>query len=119
MTAPECTDIVLHRARRVLEVRFADGITYEVPAELLRVCSPSAEVRGHHPSQAVLVTGKRNVGITSVEPVGNYALAVRFDDGHDSGLFSFEYLYDLGRNHKRHMDEYLARLKAAGASRDG
>ena len=118
MSVPDCTDVVLHRSRRVLEVRFGDGSAYELPAELLRVCSPSAEVRGHHPSQAVLVTGKRQVGIAAVEPVGNYALGVRFDDGHDSGLFSFDYLYDLGRHQRRHWDEYLARLKAAGASRD-
>jgi DUF971 family protein len=115
---PECTDIVLHRAQRVLEVRFADGSVFELPAELLRVCSPSAEVRGHSPSQAVLVTGKRAVGIEAVEPVGHYAVALRFDDAHASGLYSFEYLYDLGRNRERHWADYLRRLADAGASRD-
>lgn len=119
MPIPECTDLVLHRARRLLEVRYADGRAFELPAELLRVYSPSAEVRGHHPSQAVLVTGKRSVGIESLEPVGHYAVALRFDDGHATGIYSFEYLYDLGRNHDRYWADYLQRLEAAGGSRDG
>lgn len=118
MSAPACTDLVLHRARRVLELRFDDGEVYELPAELLRVYSPSAEVRGHAPSQAVLQVGKQAVAIESVEPVGHYAVALRFSDGHDTGLYSFDYLYDLARNQQARWDEYLARLAQAGASRD-
>jgi DUF971 family protein len=117
-TAPVPTEIKLHQKSRVMELTFADGERFELPYELLRVYSPSAEVRGHGPGQEVLQIGKRNVEIVAVEPVGNYAIQPRFSDGHDTGIYSWDYLYDLGANRDRMMQEYLARLAAAGASRD-
>jgi DUF971 family protein len=117
-TAPVPTEIKLHQKSRVMELTFADGQRFELPYELLRVYSPSAEVRGHGPGQEVLQVGKRNVEIVSVEPVGSYAIQPRFSDGHDTGIYSWDYLYGLGVNRDRMMHEYLARLDAAGASRD-
>jgi len=110
--------IVVHAVSRVLEVGFNDGNTFRLPFELMRVYSPSAEVRGHGPGQEVLQTGKREVGISAVEPVGNYAIKPVFTDGHDTGLYSWDYLHWLGSNQKKLWQDYLARLAKAGASRD-
>lgn len=101
------TNIVLHQSSRVLEVEFDDDSCFRLPCEFLRVHSPSAEVRGHGPGQGTLPTGKENVGLNAVEPVGNYAVKLCFDDGHDTGLYSWDYLYELGRNHDRLWEEYL------------
>ena len=117
-TTPLPTAVTLHQASRVLEMTFDDGSTFRLPCEYLRVYSPSAEVRGHGPGQEVLQSGKRDVGITTLETVGHYALRPSFSDGHDTGLFSWDYLYDLGARHQELWQEYLARLAAAGASRD-
>lgn len=117
-TTPLPTAVTLHQASRVLEMTFDDGSTFRLPCEYLRVYSPSAEVRGHGPGQEVLQSGKRDVGITTLEPVGHYALRPTFSDGHDTGLYSWDYLYDLGARHQELWQEYLARLDAAGASRD-
>jgi DUF971 family protein len=116
--APVPTEIKLHQKSRVMELTFADGQRFELPYELLRVFSPSAEVRGHGPGQEVLQTGKRAVEIVNLEPVGSYAVQPRFSDGHDTGIYSWDYLYELGTNRERRWSEYLARLGAAGASRD-
>lgn len=105
-----------HRKSRILEVEFGDR-TVELPAELLRVYSPSAEVRGHSAEQRRLQTGKKYVNITGIEPVGNYAIRLVFDDGHDSGLYGWEFLHDLGSNLERYWQDYLNDLKAANASR--
>ncbi len=110
--------ITLHRASRVLELGYADGSSFRLSAEYLRVHSPSAEVRGHGKGQAVLQTGKRNVGITALEPVGHYALKLVFDDGHDSGLYSWDYLRELCLDHEARWADYLAALELAGAHRD-
>lgn len=110
------TKITYHQRSKTLEVGFA-GITYQIPAELLRVFSPSAEVRGHGSGQRKLQTGKKHVAINAIEPVGNYAIRIVFDDGHDSGLFAWEFLEELGRDQDNFMAEYLAELKAANASR--
>ena len=115
---PQPTEIKLHQASRVLEIHFADGRAFRLPYELLRVYSPSAEVRGHGPGQEVLQTGKRDVTIATVEPVGHYALRPAFSDGHDSGIFSWEYLYELGVNQDALWQRYLDRLAKAGASRE-
>ena len=112
------TEITLHQQSRTLEIAFDDGARYKLPFEFLRVYSPSAEVRGHGPGQEVLQTGKRNVMITSVDPIGTYAIKLTFDDGHDSGLYSWEYLHDLGMHMDAMWNDYLERLKAANASRD-
>lgn len=117
-TTPTPTEIVLHAKSRVLELHFSDGARFNLPCELLRVYSPSAEVRGHGPGQEVLQTGKRNVGITAIEPVGNYALKLVFSDGHDTGLYSWDLLHDLGMHAEQLMANYLAQLAKAGASRD-
>jgi DUF971 family protein len=114
---PVPTEIKLHQRSRVLELSFSDGNRFSLPYELLRVYSPSAEVRGHGPGQEVLQTGKKDVDIVSVEPVGTYAIQPRFSDGHDTGLYSWEYLYDLGVQQEALWREYLERLVAAGASR--
>jgi DUF971 family protein len=116
--SPTPTQIVVHTRSRVLELAFSDGATYRLPFELLRVYSPSAEVRGHGPGQEVLQVGKRDVGVSAVEPVGHYAIQPHFDDGHSTGIFSWDYLYWLGANQARLWQEYLDRLKAVGASRD-
>ena len=111
------TDIVLHQASHVLEVAFADGRRYRLPCEYLRVESPSAEVQGHGPGQKVLVAGKRDVNIRAIEPIGNYAVLLRFDDGHESGLFSWKLLAQLGEEHGVRWPAYLAALDAAGLAR--
>ncbi|MFW6092946.1 MAG: gamma-butyrobetaine hydroxylase-like domain-containing protein [Pseudomonadota bacterium] len=108
--------VTYHRKSRLLEIAF-EHTTVELPAELLRVYSPSAEVRGHAPEERRLQTGKKYVGITGIEPVGNYAIRLTFDDGHDSGLYSWDYLEDLGTRQDAYWQEYLAELKAANASR--
>jgi len=115
---PHPAALTLHQASRVLEITYADGRTFRLPYELLRVYSPSAEVRGHGPGQETLQTGKRDVAITTVEPVGHYAIQPTFSDGHDSGIYSWEYLYDLGHRQDELWQRYLERLAQAGASRD-
>jgi DUF971 family protein len=115
---PHPTDIRLHQASRVLEIAFSDGASFRLPYEYLRVYSPSAEVRGHGPGQEMLQTGKRDVTITSVEPVGHYALRPRFSDGHDTGIYSWDYLYDLGTRQDELWRRYLERLTREGGSRD-
>src|SRR3954467_9303641 len=112
------TDVKLHQASRILELVFPNGRHFCLPYEFLRVYSPSAEVRGHGPGQETLQTGKREVEIRSVEPVGHYAIRPTFSDGHDTGIYSWDYLYDLGRRHDALWSDYLARLEQAGASRD-
>jgi len=114
MTAP--SKIVYHKRSKLLEVSFADS-SYEIPAELLRVYSPSAEVRGHGSGQRKLQTGKKHIGISAVEPVGNYAIRITFDDGHDSGLFAWDFLEELGRDQQRFFNEYVDEMKTANASR--
>ena len=111
-------EITLHRKSRVLEMRFPDGAHYRLPYEFLRVLSPSAEVRGHGPGQEVLQSGKRDVDITALEPVGSYAVQPTFSDGHATGIYSWEYLRYLGENQERLWSEYLAKLAAAGARRE-
>lgn len=118
MNAPTPTAIVFHRRSRELEVAYDDGENFRLPCEYLRVMSPSAEVQGHGPGQKTLQTGKRDVTIREVRPVGNYAVALHFDDGHDTGIYSWSTLYDLGRRRDRYWNEYLDALEAAGASRD-
>jgi len=115
---PRPTDIRLHRASRVLEVAFDTGERFELPCEFLRVHSPSAEVQGHGPGQKRLMTGKREVNIDAIEPVGNYAVKLVFDDGHDTGLYSWSTLHELGTRREPLWREYLEALEAAGASRD-
>ncbi len=115
---PIPTEVVLHQKSRMLEVAFDDGARFQLPFEFLRVMSPSAEVRGHGPGQETLQVGKRNVVLTDVEPVGSYALKLTFDDGHDSGLYTWEYLYELGSRQEELWQDYLIKLQAAGASRD-
>jgi DUF971 family protein len=112
------TDITLHRASHVLEVAFDGGETFRLPAEYLRVHSPSAEVQGHGPGQRVLVAGKRDVNIDAVEPVGNYAVLLRFSDGHATGLYSWSILHALGRDHARNWQAYLDALASNGLSRN-
>lgn len=116
--APQPTAVTVHQHSRVLELVFDDGATFRLPFELLRVMSPSAEVRGHGVGQAVLQVGKREVGLTDIQPVGHYALKPSFDDGHDSGLYTWDYLYDLGAHQAEHWVRYEADLAAAGASRE-
>ncbi len=115
---PAPTALTLHQASRVLEVGFDDGSVFRLPFELLRVYSPSAEVQGHGPGQEVLQTGKREVGIVDLQAVGHYAVQPRFSDGHDSGIFSWDYLYQLGRRQDELWRQYEARLAAAGVDRD-
>jgi len=110
-------DIKLHQQSRILEIEFDDGERFELSCEYLRVLSPSAEVRGHGPGQEVLQLGKENVNITNIEPVGHYAVRLIFDDGHDSGLYSWDLLHDLGRNKDRYFQKYLDDLAAAGHKR--
>src|SRR5258706_14180037 len=117
-TTPRPTEIKLHQASRVLEVTFDDGKQFRLPCEYLRAFSPSAEVRGHGPGQEVLQAGKRDVGVSSVEPVGVYAVKLTFTDGHDTGIFSWDYLYELGMKQDSNWKSYLARLEQAGKSRD-
>jgi DUF971 family protein len=115
---PRPTEIKLHQKSRVLEIEFADGKTFSLPCEFLRVYSPSAEVRGHGPGQEVLQTGKRNIEITAIEPVGTYAIQPRFSDGHDTGIYSWDLLYDYGLHHDEMWQHYLQRMEKAGASRE-
>jgi DUF971 family protein len=112
------TELILHARSRQLEIAFADGQRFRIAYELMRVCSPSAEVQGHGPGQEVLQTGKREVDIEAIEPVGHYAVKPRFSDGHDSGLFSWTYLSALGRDQDRLWAQYLQRLEQAGLDRD-
>jgi DUF971 family protein len=115
---PQPTEIRLHQKSRVLEVAFADGKRFSLPCELLRVYSPSAEVRGHGPGQEVLQVGKRNVAILRIEPVGSYAVQLYFSDGHDTGIYSWDLLYDYGLRQDEMWQHYLRCLEDAGASRD-
>jgi DUF971 family protein len=115
---PNPESITLHGASRVLEVGFADGSLFRLPFELMRIYSPSAEVQGHGPGQEVLQTGKREVDIVSLEPVGNYAVKPTFSDGHDTGIYSWEYLYFLGQQQAKLWQDYERRLQEAGADRD-
>ena len=115
---PVPTEIKLHQKSQRLEISFADGSTFSLPSEFLRVYSPSAEVRGHGPGQEVLQVGKKNVQITAVEPVGQYAIQLRFSDGHDTGIYSWDLLYDYGLKHDAMWQHYLQRLREAGAARE-
>ena len=118
MTAtPRPTEISLHQKSRVLEISFQDGAHFEFSYEFLRVHSPSAEVQGHGPGQGVLQLAKEDVMITKIEPVGSYAIQPYFDDGHDTGIYSWETLYDMGKNKDRYWQEYLRKLEAAGHKR--
>ena len=116
--SPLPTEIKLHQASRVLEIAFNDRRTFRLPYEYLRVYSPSAEVRGHGPGQEVLQVGKREIAIKEVEPVGHYAIRPSFSDGHDTGIYSWDYLYDLGDRQDELWGRYLDRMAAAGASRE-
>lgn len=115
---PHPVELTLHAKSRVLEIAFDDGARFRLPFELLRVLSPSAEVQGHGPGQETLQTGKREIGISALEPVGHYAVKPTFSDGHDSGLYSWDYLYRLGAEQEQRWTDYLARLQAAGLDRD-
>ena len=115
---PNPTDIAVRQKSRVLEIAFDDGSSFSIPFELMRVYSPSAEVKGHGPGQEVLQVGKREVGITGVEPVGNYAIKPLFDDGHASGIFTWDYLHKLGSEQASLWQQYLDRLHAAGFDGD-
>ena len=117
-TAATPTEIKLHQKSRVLEIAYADGKSFSLPCEFLRVYSPSAEVRGHGPGQEVLQTGKKDVAITRIEPVGTYAVQLFFSDGHSTGIYSWDLLYDYGLSHDEMWSRYLSRLDEAGASRD-
>src|SRR5436309_14283128 len=111
-------EIKLHQKSRLMEIAFSDGRGFRLPYELLRVYSPSAEVRGHGPGQEVLQSGKREVGIVDIEPIGLYAIRPRFSDGHDTGIYSWDYLYHLGEEQDTLWQRYLDRLAEAGASRE-
>lgn len=117
-TTPTPQDLTVHSQSRVLEVSFSDGAQFRIPFELMRVYSPSAEVQGHGPGQEVLQTGKREVELNALDPVGNYAVQPRFSDGHDSGIFSWDYLYFLGSQQDKLWADYTQRLSKAGAHRD-
>lgn len=116
-SSPRPTDIKLHQKSRLLEITFDDGNTYKLPCEYLRVYSPSAEVRGHGPGQEVLQLGKEAVNVTAIEPVGTYAIALQFDDGHNTGIYSWDYLRALGREQDDNWKRYLERLETAGHKR--
>jgi DUF971 family protein len=115
---PKPVEINLHQQSRVMDISFDDGASFSLPVEYLRVFSPSAEVRGHGPGQEVLQVGKRDVNVSAIEPVGMYAVKLVFTDGHDTGIYSWEYLYDLGVKQETNWKSYLARLAQAGKSRD-
>jgi DUF971 family protein len=117
-TTPTPREVKLHQTSRVLEIAYSDGRAFKLPYEFLRVHSPSAEVRGHGPGQETLQVGKRDVTIAEVESVGHYAIRPKFSDGHDSGIYSWEYLYELGCDQDALWERYLQKLAAAGASRD-
>ena len=112
------TEIRLKREEKTLEIDFEDGKSFHLPAELLRVESPSAEVQGHGPSQKTLVAGRRHVGIMAVEPVGNYAIRIKFDDMHDTGIYSWDTLYDYGQRQEEMWQDYLNAIEAESLSRD-
>ena len=114
---PTPTEIKLHKASKKLEIAFSDGARFDLPFEYLRVYSPSAEVRGHGPGQEVLQVGKQFVDIERIEPVGQYAVVLEFSDKHNSGIYSWDYLYDLGANYAAKWEDYLQRMQTAGASR--
>jgi DUF971 family protein len=116
--APTPTEILLHQKSRVLEIAFSDGKRFRLPCEFLRVYSPSAEVRGHGPGQEVLQVGKKDVSITELDPVGAYAVRPVFSDGHDTGIYSWDYFYTLGTNQDEMWRRYLTRMAEAGASRE-
>ncbi|MGH8737166.1 MAG: gamma-butyrobetaine hydroxylase-like domain-containing protein [Burkholderiales bacterium] len=116
--APRPTEIKLHQKSRVLELSFADGKSFRLACEFLRVYSPSAEVRGHGPGQEVLQTGKKGVEITHIEPAGSYAIQLTFSDGHDTGIYSWQLLYEYGLHQEEMWQHYLARLTEAAASRE-
>jgi DUF971 family protein len=116
--SPIPTAVTVHQASKVLEVAFADGAAFRIPFELMRIYSPSAEVQGHGPGQEVLQTGKRDVGVVGLEQVGNYAVQPEFSDGHNTGLFTWDYLYFLGSQQKELWEQYEGRLQAAGVVRD-
>ncbi len=118
MSGPRPTNIVLHKASHALELGFDSGETFRLPCELLRVYSPSAEVMGHGPGQRILQVGKRHVNIRAISPVGNYAVLLEFDDGHNTGIFSWGLLHDLGARLEHHWQAYLDQMQAAGASRE-
>ena len=115
---PAPTALTVHQQSRVLEVAFDDGAQFRIPFELMRVYSPSAEVQGHGPGQEVLQTGKREVDLVALDPVGNYAVQPRFSDGHDTGIFSWDYLHFLGSQQEALWQQYEQRLRAAGVERD-
>ena len=115
---PQPVEIRLHQSSRVLEIGYADGKSFRLPCEFLRVYSPSAEVRGHGPGQEVLQVGKRDVNITKIEPVGNYAVQLTFSDGHDTGIYSWDLLYEYGNHQDDMWQQYLTRMQEAGASRE-
>ncbi len=115
---PTPTEIKLHKKSRLLEISFSDGATYSFPFEFLRVYSPSAEVRGHGPGQEVLQTGKKDVEIDNMEPVGHYGLQITFSDGHDTGIYSWDLFHEYGINQESLWADYLERLAGAGASRE-
>ena len=117
-SVPQPTEIKLHQKSRILEIAFSDGKTFQLPCEFLRVYSPSAEVRGHGPGQEVLQVGKKNVNITKIEPVGSYAIQLTFSDSHDTGLYSWDLLYDYGMRQDEMWQQYLKRMEEAGASRE-
>ena len=117
MSKPVPTELNLHRQSRVLEISFDDGAHFNLPCEYLRVFSPSAEVQGHGPGQRVLQVGKEDVNIDRIEPVGNYAVCLHFDDEHNTGIYAWETLYNLGVNHEQNWKQYLEELKAAGHKR--
>ena len=116
--SPIPTEIKLHQQSRLMEVAFNDGCRFSLPYEYLRVFSPSAEVRGHGPGQEVLQVGKKNIEIKQIEPVGQYAVVLIYSDGHDSGIYSWDYLYDLGDKQEFYWNNYLRRMEEAGASRE-
>jgi len=117
-STPIPTEIKLHQISRKLEIAFDNGTRFELPYEFLRVYSPSAEVRGHGPGQEVLQVGKKNIEIKGIEPVGSYAVQLTFSDGHDTGLYSWDYLYELGEDHAELWALYMSRMEAASASRE-
>jgi DUF971 family protein len=118
MIGPRPTELTVHQQSHVLEIAFEDGARFRIPFELMRVYSPSAEVQGHGPGQEVLQTGKRDVGIVAIEPVGHYAIKPVFSDGHESGLYTWDTLYRLGRDQDALWRAYFDRLAAAGIDRD-
>lgn len=111
------SEVNLHKLSRILELSFEDGSNFKLPVEYLRVYSPSAEVQGHGPGQEVLQIGKQDVGIDNIEPIGHYAIKLMFDDNHDSGIYSWDYLYELGVTYEERWQEYLRRLEEAGHKR--